>query len=97
MHPINSVLLQLNGVAFAFHPRDVMSVVPVVLLMDGWYDSHPTASFTCEDYKEHETCHVDGKKYVNFGHNANSACCICGGVRVFAVQIPPTRVAAKKS
>ncbi len=91
---INSVLLKLNGVAFhprdvccacrlvdSFSSSNSSMASDEALCNDypGWYDSRPTASFTCEDYKEHETCLVDGKKYVNFGHNANSACCICGG------------------
>jgi len=91
---VNSVLLKLNGVEFyprdvccACRLIDSSSSSNLSMASDealcndypGWYDSHPAASFSCKDYKEHEACHVDGGKYVNFGHNANSACCICGG------------------
>jgi len=44
-----------------------------------WTDSHPDASFSCNDYDVHGRCAADGSGLISFGHNANTQCCVCGG------------------
>ena len=44
----------------------------------GWIDSHSHQPFTCLDFDRNEECSNTGSMYSNLGHDANSACCVCG-------------------
>ena len=48
-----------------------------------WIDSHPLKRFNCSSNKEYQECFNSGNNYINIGHNANSACCVCGKVDSF--------------
>lgn len=52
----------------------------------GWFDSFDTHPYSCRDYDERDQCGFDGDTYFNFGHNANTACCICGESRTVLVS-----------
>ena len=43
----------------------------------GWQDSHSDI-YTCKEYEKEDQCTVDGNRYFEYGHNANTACCVCG-------------------
>lgn len=43
-----------------------------------WIDSHPLERFGCSLYRENNDCFNSGSDYINLGHSANSACCVCG-------------------
>lgn len=66
------------GIEEAF--RGPVSQVCNDVTIDGaaWTDSDEDA-FTCADYQTENLCVLDGNKFPNHGHVANTACCACGG------------------